>query len=101
MNDENGGGVKDGSDGSEGATAPGDAGERGSPAEAVPISDAAIRLGQFLKLANLLESGAEAKLVIADGEVLVNDDVELRRGRRLRDGDVVEVFGMVARVEGP
>jgi len=70
-------------------------------APAVPIRDAAIRLGQFLKLANLLESGAEAKLVIADGEVSVNGEVELRRGRQLRDGDVVSVFGQAARVEGP
>ncbi|MDN5757772.1 MAG: RNA-binding S4 domain-containing protein [Tomitella sp.] len=65
----------------------------------VPIRDATIRLGQFLKLANLLDSGAEAKLMIADGEVRVNDQVELRRGRQLADGDIVAVFGQAARVE--
>ena len=45
----------------------------------VPIRDESIRLGQFLKLANLIDSGAEAKEVIADGHVTVNGDVEVRR----------------------
>lgn len=67
----------------------------------VPIRDRAIRLGQFLKLANLLESGAEAKLVVADGEVRVNGETELRRGRQLAVGDVVTVSGNSARVGGP
>jgi len=67
----------------------------------VPIRDESIRLGQFLKLANLIESGAEAKGVIADGLVSVNGEVEVRRGRQLRDGDVVEVGGMSARVAAP
>jgi ribosome-associated protein len=68
---------------------------------AVPIRDEMIRLGQFLKLANLIESGAEAKEVIADGMVSVNGEVEDRRGRQLRDGDVVEIGGMAAKVEAP
>ncbi|WP_430334974.1 RNA-binding S4 domain-containing protein [Rhodococcus sp. ACT016] len=67
----------------------------------VPIRDESIRLGQFLKLANLIESGAEAKGVIADGLVSVNGEVEVRRGRQLRDGDVVEIGGLAARVAGP
>ena len=50
---------------------------------AVQIRDEMIRLGQFLKLANLIESGAEAKEVIADGLVSVNGEVEDRRGRQL------------------
>lgn len=66
--------------------------------DAVQIRDESIRLGQFLKLANLIESGAEAKEVIADGLVSVNGEVEVRRGRQLRDGDVVEIGGMTARV---
>ncbi|MFF0817686.1 RNA-binding S4 domain-containing protein [Rhodococcus sp. NPDC003318] len=66
--------------------------------EDVPIRDEVIRLGQFLKLANLIESGAEAKSVIADGLVSVNGEVEVRRGRQLRDGDVVEIGGLSARV---
>ncbi|MDG3014333.1 RNA-binding S4 domain-containing protein [Speluncibacter jeojiensis] len=64
----------------------------------VSIRDESIRLGQFLKLANLIDSGAEAKGVIADGEVSVNGEVEARRGRQLRDGDVVEIGGVAARV---
>ena len=48
-------------------------------------------LGQALKVANLVGSGGEAKVVIQAGEVLVNGEVETRRGRRLRAGDVVEV----------
>jgi ribosome-associated protein len=55
----------------------------------VPISDESIRLGQFLKLASLIDSGADAKAVIADGMVAVNGEVETRRGRQLRAGDTV------------
>ncbi|MBF0662299.1 MULTISPECIES: RNA-binding S4 domain-containing protein [unclassified Rhodococcus (in: high G+C Gram-positive bacteria)] len=64
----------------------------------VPIRDESIRLGQFLKLASLIESGAEAKEVIADGLVSVNGEVDVRRGRQLQVGDVVEIGGMSARV---
>ncbi|WP_019931965.1 RNA-binding S4 domain-containing protein [Nocardia sp. BMG111209] len=64
----------------------------------VPIDDDVIRLGQFLKLANLIESGAEAKTVIASGLVRVNDEVELRRGRQLHSGDVVALAGHLVRV---
>ena len=64
----------------------------------VPIRDESIRLGQFLKLANLVESGAEAKPVIADGAVTVNGEVETRRGRQLVLGDVVSLGGQAARV---
>lgn len=59
----------------------------------VPIRDESIRLGQFLKLASLIESGAEAKTFIADGLVSVNGEVDLRRGRQLREGDVVSIEG--------
>ncbi|MFC6287395.1 RNA-binding S4 domain-containing protein [Nocardioides sp. GCM10027113] len=64
----------------------------------VPIRDESIRLGQFLKLANLVETGAEAKPLIADGAVSVNGEVETRRGRQLRQGDVVTLAGRSARV---
>lgn len=64
----------------------------------VTIRDDTIRLGQFLKLANLIESGAEAKEVIADCLVTVNDEVETRRGRQLTIGDVVSVGGTSVRV---
>ena len=66
----------------------------------VPITDGSIKLGQFLKLANLIDSGAEAKHVLAGGVVRVNGDVETRRGRQLNPGDVVELAGRKARVTG-
>lgn len=50
-----------------------------------------IRLGQFLKLANLADSGAHARDLIAGGEVSVDGVVEERRGRQLARGAVVEV----------
>ena len=50
-----------------------------------------ITLGQALKAADLVGSGGEAKVLIQTGEVLVNGEVETRRGRQLREGDVVEV----------
>jgi ribosome-associated protein len=64
----------------------------------VPIRDESIRLGQFLKLADLVELGSDAKELIADGQVLVNDEPEARRGRQLRVGDVVTCEGRSARV---
>ena len=64
----------------------------------VPIRDESIRLGQFLKLANLVDTGADAKPVIADGLVRVNGEVETRRGRQLHRGDVVELGGTAVRV---
>ena len=57
----------------------------------VTIRDESIRLGQFLKLADLVEAGAEAKPLLMQGLVLVNDEVETRRGRQLVKGDVVRV----------
>jgi ribosome-associated protein len=50
-------------------------------------------LGQALKASNLVGSGGEAKVLIQGGEVRVNGEVETRRGRKLRRGDVVEVSG--------
>jgi len=64
-----------------------------SPDDARPveISDDVIRLGQFLKLAGLAESGAEARELVTEGEVRVNGEVDTRRGRQLHRGDVVSV----------
>ncbi|MFT4082046.1 MAG: RNA-binding S4 domain-containing protein [Nocardioides sp.] len=62
------------------------------------MRDDMIRLGQFLKLASLVESGAEARPVIAAGRVRVNGETETRRGRQLAVGDVVELGGQAARV---
>ena len=63
-------------------------GGRGEVPE-VPIRDASIRLGQFLKLADLVDTGSDVKPLLADGDVRVNGEVETRRGRQLVPGDVV------------
>ena len=55
----------------------------------VPISGETIKLGQFLKLANLVESGGHAKEAIVGGEVTVNNEVITARGHSLIDGDTV------------
>ncbi|OFP36985.1 RNA-binding S4 domain-containing protein, partial [Corynebacterium sp. HMSC071B10] len=64
----------------------------------VAISGDSIRLGQFLKLANLVESGGHAKEVIAAGEVKVNGEVVTSRGFSLVDADVVHLAGASATV---
>jgi ribosome-associated protein len=64
----------------------------------VPVGSDMIRLGQFLKVADLVDTGGEGKVLIASGDVTVNGEVESRRGRQLRPGDVVEVLGRSARV---
>jgi ribosome-associated protein len=61
-----------------------------------------IRLGQLLKLAGLIDSGAEAKALLAEQRVQVNGQPEPRRGRQLHDGDLVAVAGEELRVSaGP
>ena len=57
----------------------------------VPISDDMIRLGQFMKLANLIDSGSDARILLEDGSVRVNGQSERRRGRQLHRGDVVTI----------
>jgi ribosome-associated protein len=64
----------------------------------VPIREETIRLGQLLKLAGLAESGADARELVQDGAARVNGEVETRRGRQLRRGDVVDVAGDAVRV---
>ena len=57
----------------------------------VPIREESIRLGQFLKLADLVDNGADAKPLLMQGLVFVNGEMETRRGRQLAKGDVVTV----------
>jgi ribosome-associated protein len=57
----------------------------------VTVRDDGIRLGQFLKLAGLADTGADARVLLSLGEVEVNGEQEARRGRQLRGGDVVAV----------
>jgi ribosome-associated protein len=64
----------------------------------VAIREDVIRLGQFLKLADLVDNGADVKPLVADGQVAVNGETETRRGRQLVRGDVVSVLGEGVRV---
>ena len=66
------------------------------------MNDEYIKLDQFLKLAQIVMTGGQAKAIILEGLVKVNGEVELRRGRKLRHGDRVDVEGeaLVVQVEG-
>jgi ribosome-associated protein len=64
----------------------------------VAIRGDMIRLGQLLKLADVVDSGGELKALLAEAEVLVNGEPENRRGRQLHPGDVVRVAGDELRV---
>ena len=72
-----------------------------NPVEDVPIRDSMIRLGQLLKLANLVEDGVEATDLIKNGLVKVNGEIDDRRGRQLRNGDTVTVNNQTVRVVAP
>jgi ribosome-associated protein len=64
----------------------------------VTIVDDSVRLGQFLKLSGLADGGSDAKMLVEAGEVKVNGEVELRRGRQLHNGDVVTLGGQSFRL---
>jgi len=64
----------------------------------VQITTPYITLGQLLKLANIIGNGGEAKVFLATHEVLVNGEVDCRRGRKLYPGDEVVVNGQAFRV---
>jgi ribosome-associated protein len=66
----------------------------------VAIRGEMIRLGQLLKVAGVIDSGAEVKAFLAEHPVLVNGEPEDRRGRQLRPGDVVRVGADELRVTG-
>ncbi len=66
--------------------------------DTVVITPPSIRLGQLLKLANLIDAGSDAKVVLAQGQVSVNGAVEIRRGRQLVPGDVVKLGGVSVQV---
>ena len=67
--------------------------------DTITIRDEFIKLGQALKMANLVESGVDAKFVVQDGLVKVNGAVETQRGKKLYDGDVVEFDGETFKVK--
>lgn len=59
----------------------------------ISITTEYITLGQFLKLADIIESGGEAKSFLAQNKVLIDGISDNRRGRKLRGGEVVEILG--------
>ena len=67
--------------------------------EKVKISTEFIKLDQFLKWLAVVDSGSQAKQVILDGKVKVNDEVETRRGRKIYPEDKVEIFDRIYVVE--
>ena len=69
--------------------------------EDITIRDDMIRLGQLLKLANLVEDGVEAAELIKNGLVKVNGEIDERRGRQLHDGDTVTVNNRTVRISAP
>jgi len=74
----------------------------GASLKDVSIEGTEIELGQFLKLTRAVRSGGEGKALIQQGAVRVNGEVETRRGRTLRLGDVVRLSGRgTYRVKGP
>lgn len=67
--------------------------------QVIKLKDEFIKLGQALKAAGMVSSGVEAKMVIQDGLVIVNGEVEERRGRKLYDGDIVEFEHQEIKIE--
>lgn len=68
--------------------------------EIIKLRDEYIKLGQALKAAGFADSGVDAKFIIKDGLVKVNGNVELQRGKKLVDGDVVEYDGNIIHITG-
>ena len=68
--------------------------------EIIKLRDDYIKLGQALKEAGLVDSGVEATFAVQDGLVKVNGKVELQRGKKLIDGDIVEYDGKSIRITG-
>lgn len=64
----------------------------------ITIKDEFIKLGQAMKLAGLVDSGVDAKFMIQDGLVMVNGEVEMRRGRKLYEGDCFSYEGRDVKV---
>lgn len=66
--------------------------------ETIKLRDEYIKLGQALKAAGLVGSGVEAKIVIQNGHVKVNGEVETQRGKKLYDGDLVTYNGSSVKI---
>lgn len=66
----------------------------------ITITSEYITLGQFLKFARIIDNGGAAKAFLAENEVLVNGEVDCRRGRKLRPGDQILILGKSYGIEG-
>ena len=66
--------------------------------EVIKLRDEFIKLGQALKAVGYVESGVEAKDVIQEGLVLVNGEIDTRRGRKFYDGDIVTFDGQEIKI---
>ena len=66
--------------------------------EYINIKDEHIKLGQALKLSGLVDSGTEAKLVISEGRVRLNDETVLQRGKKVFPGDIITCNGQSVEV---
>lgn len=67
--------------------------------DVIRLRDEYIKLGQALKAAGLVDSGAEAKEVIVEGSVKVNRETDTRRGRKLYAGDIITFNGVEVKIE--
>lgn len=67
--------------------------------EIIKLRDEYIKLGQVLKAAGMVENGAQSKVVIQDGLVMVNGSIETQRGKKLKDGDIVSFQGQEVKIE--
>ena len=59
--------------------------------ETISINTEFIKLDQLLKFANIVENGADAKYLITNGYVILNGEIEIRRGKKIYNGDIVEI----------
>ena len=64
----------------------------------ITIESEYIKLDQFLKLAEIASTGGHAKFLIQEGLVTVNDEIEIRRGKKIKSGDIVEIEGTKIKV---
>ena len=66
--------------------------------ETLVLREEYIKLGQAIKAAGFVSTGVEAKIVIQNGEVLLNGEVEVQRGKKLYDGDIVSYNGQELKI---
>ena len=67
--------------------------------QSIKITGEFIKLDALLKFANLVSSGGEAKILIADGQVLVNNEICTQRGKKLRSGDIISLANETGVIE--